>query len=145
MRPLSVFVSIATYGLTAFVLVASVALTTPDARAEDASLNNGRVSCQPICKTSKSDLTKVYRDTSDAATALESVQFALTHVGDGGTYVWRRRKAGLSGVVQPTSSFRNASGSICRHVVMLVSKGAKSGKAEGIACRLTDGRWNLEG
>lgn len=145
MRSTSVLVSVASYGMTAFVLSASVVLTSEDAAAEDASLNHGRVSCQPICKNSKATLAKAHRDDSDAAAALESVQYALSHVGDGGTYVWNRRGARLSGVVQPTKSFRNTAGAICRHVVMLVAKGARSAKAEGIACRLADGRWNLEG
>lgn len=145
MRCVSGFVSYAAYGLTAVSLVASVLLITPEAKAEDASLTHGRVSCQPICKNSPATLAKAPRNDSDFAAALESVQFALSNVGDGGTYVWRRPGSKLSGVVQPTRSFRNAKGSICRFLFLLVSQGIKTAKAEGVACRLDDGRWNLEG
>ena len=145
MRSLSCLVSVASYGLTAFLLVATVMLTSPKAHAEDASLSHGRVSCQPICQNSPATLAKAPRTDTDIAAALESVQYALSNVGDGGTYVWRRAGSKLSGVVQPTRSFRNAKGSVCRFLFMLISQGVKTAKAEGIACRLDDGRWSLEG
>jgi len=129
----------------AFFLVATVALTSPSAIAEEASFKHGRVSCQPICKNSPATLAKAPRTDTDIAAALESVQYALSNVGDGGTYVWRRSGSKLSGVVQPTRSFRNAKGAVCRFLFMLVSQGVKTAKAEGVACRLNDGRWNLEG
>ncbi len=145
MRSLSSFVSYAAYGVMAFFLVATALMTSPEAYAEDASLNHGRTSCLPICKNSPATIAKAPRNTTDIAATLESVQYALSNVGDGGTYVWRRAGSKLSGIVQPTRSFRNAKGSVCRFLVMLVSQGVKTAKAEGIACRLEDGRWNLEG
>lgn len=145
MRSSSGFVVCAAYGLTAFFLVATVMLTSPAAFAEDASLNHGRVSCLPICRNSQATLAKAPRIKTDLAATLESIQYALSNIGDGSTYVWRRNGSKLSGVVQPTRSFRNADGAICRYLFMLVSEGIKTAKAEGIACRLEDGRWNLEG
>ena len=145
MRSLPSIVTAAAYGITAFLLVGSVLLTTPEAYAEEASLNHGRISCLPICKNNPATLAKMPRNKSDAAATLESVQYALSHVGDGGSYVWRRKSSKLSGVIQPTRSFRNAKGTICRYLFVLVSKGVKTAKAEGVACRLEDGRWNLEG
>lgn len=145
MRYLSGIVSAAVHGLSALFLVAALVLTSPEASAEEASLKHGRVSCLPICKNSHATLAKAPRNDSDIAAALESVQFALSNVGDGGTYVWRRSGSKLSGVIQPTRSFRNAKGTVCRFLFMLVSRGVKTAKAEGIACRLDDGRWNLEG
>lgn len=81
----------------------------------------------------------------DEIAALESVQYALTEVGDGATYVWHRHEGHLSGFVQPTTSFKDGSGKVCRHVVVMLSSALRSRKAEGIACRLDGGVWQLEG
>lgn len=84
-------------------------------------------------------------DDNDAIAALEAVQLALTEVGDGATYVWHRRNGRLSGAIQPTSSFKDAAGQVCRHIVVAMTSGNYSRKAEGIACRRGDGVWVLEG
>lgn len=84
-------------------------------------------------------------DGSDETAALEAVQVALSEVGDGSTYVWQRRGGRISGLVQPTTSFKDAKGRVCRHLVITLASGAYSRKAEGIACRLDDGVWQLEG
>lgn len=84
-------------------------------------------------------------DEADEVAALESVQLALSEVGDGASYVWHRRHGRLSGIVQPTTSFKDAGGGVCRHVVVLLSAGTETKKTEGIACRLPDGRWQLDG
>lgn len=84
-------------------------------------------------------------DDTDAVAALEAVQLALTEVGDGATYVWHRKHGRLSGAIQPTSSFKDGSGHVCRHIVMALTSGSYSRKAEGIACRQRDGVWVLEG
>jgi surface antigen len=70
---------------------------------------------------------------------------ALTEVGDGGTYIWHRTHGRLSGIVQPTASFKDPAGRVCRHIVLIMSVGTATGRAEGIACRLADGRWQLDG
>lgn len=120
MRLFPSLVTLAAHGLMAFFLVASVFLTTPEADAAEVGASEGRVSCQPICKNSEATLAKAPRLKTDAAAALESVQFALSNVGDGGTYVWRKASTSVSGVVQPTHSFRNAKGRICRYLHVLV-------------------------
>ena len=51
----------------------------------------------------------------------------------------------LSGVIQPTASFKDTAGRVCRHIVLVLTTGVRSGRVEGVACRLTDGRWQLEG
>lgn len=84
-------------------------------------------------------------DTSDEVAALESVQLALAEVGDGSSYVWHRYHGHLSGVVTPTASFRDAGGNVCRHLVVILTAGPRSKRTEGIACRLGDGRWQLQG
>lgn len=84
-------------------------------------------------------------DENDEIAALEAIRVALTEVGDGGSYVWRRRHGRLSGVVHPTSSFKDPAGRVCRHIVLIMAYGSAKGRAEGIACRLPDGRWQLEG
>lgn len=84
-------------------------------------------------------------DVTDEIAALEALHLALTEVGDGASYVWHRGNGHLSGVVQPTVSFKDADGRICRHVVLLLSSGAHSKRTEGIACRLDSGIWQLDG
>jgi hypothetical protein len=83
-------------------------------------------------------------DDSDEIATLEAVHIALTEVGDGGAYVWRRRHGSLSGVVMPTGSFKDGR-RVCRHILVLLTRGERVGTAEGIACRLGDGRWQFEG
>jgi hypothetical protein len=84
-------------------------------------------------------------DENDEIAALEAIRVALTEVGDGGTYVWRRNHGRLSGIVQPTASFKDPGGRVCRHLVLIMTVGTATGRAEGIACRLADGRWQLDG
>jgi surface antigen len=84
-------------------------------------------------------------DDSDEIAALEAIRVALTEVGDGSSYVWRRNNGRLSGVVQPTASFKDASGRVCRHIVVILTTGRRTARAEGIACRLGDGTWQLDG
>jgi len=84
-------------------------------------------------------------DENDEIAALEAIRVALTEVGDGSSYVWYRRHGRLSGIVQPTVSFKDPGGRVCRHILLIMTVGAATGRAEGIACRLGDGRWQLDG
>ena len=89
--------------------------------------------------------TNVNLDENDEIAALEAIRVALTEVGDGGTYVWHRQHGRLSGIVQPTASFKDVAGRVCRHILLIMTVGTAKGRAEGIACRLGDGRWQLDG
>jgi hypothetical protein len=84
-------------------------------------------------------------DEKDEVAALERIQYALSEVGDGKTYVWRRWHGRLSGIVQPTASFKDNGGKVCRHLIVLMTTGTNTKKQEGIACRLPSGRWQLDG
>jgi 17 kDa outer membrane surface antigen len=84
-------------------------------------------------------------DETDEIAALEAVRIALSEVGDGGAFVWRRENGRLSGVIKPTSSFRNVDGKICRHLIIVLAAGVRTSKIEGVACRLGNGRWELDG
>jgi hypothetical protein len=84
-------------------------------------------------------------DEKDEIAALERIQYALSEVGDGKTYVWRRWHGRLSGIVQPTASFKDTGGKVCRHLIVLMTTGTNTKKQEGIACRLPSGRWQLDG
>jgi hypothetical protein len=84
-------------------------------------------------------------DEKDEIAALERIQYALSEVSDGKTYVWRRWHGRLSGLVQPTASFKDTSGKVCRHLIVLMTTGQTTKKQEGIACRLPSGRWQLDG
>jgi hypothetical protein len=89
--------------------------------------------------------TNAHLDENDEIAALEAIRVALTEVGDGGTYVWYRQHGRLSGIVQPTASFKDPAGRVCRHILLIMTVGTAKGRAEGIACRLGDGRWQLDG
>jgi hypothetical protein len=84
-------------------------------------------------------------DRKDEAAALEAVQVALTEVGDGSSYVWYRHGGRLSGVVQPTRSFKDALGRVCRHLVVTLNADGRSSTTGAIACRLTHGGWIVDG
>ena len=84
-------------------------------------------------------------DVSDEAATLEAVHLALTELGDGASYVWHRRGGRLSGIINPTTSFKDRDGRVCRHLVMTLSAGPHTARTEGIACRLNDKSWRLEG
>jgi hypothetical protein len=81
----------------------------------------------------------------DEIAALEAIRVALSEVGDGASYVWHRRYGQLGGLVQPTHSFIDAHGRVCRRIIVILSAGTRSGRIEGTACRLAGGRWQLEG
>lgn len=158
MRPDQSLFAISATALMGFVLVGVIALS-PDlvAAAEakqpaPAQQQSGGATCtcpnsqkpQLFLRPKYADL-KPNLDENDEIAALESVQVALDQVGDGSTYVWQRQSGRLSGVVQPTASFKDSGGKVCRHVVVMLVSGATSRKAEGIACRLGNGQWQLEG
>jgi hypothetical protein len=84
-------------------------------------------------------------DTSDEAATLEAVHVALSELGDGASYVWHRRGGRLSGVINPTTSFKDREGRVCRHLVMTLSAGPHTARTEGVACRMADRSWRLEG
>lgn len=80
---------------------------------------------------------------TDEIAALDAIRIALTQVGDGSSFVWHHAGR-LSGVVQPTHSFKDASGRVCRHIIVVLSSATRSGRVEGVACRMDDGNWRLE-
>ena len=84
-------------------------------------------------------------DDSDEIATLDAIHFVLTQVGDGSSYGWHRGNGHLSAGIHPASSFRDASGRICRHIVVILTTGARTRRIEGAACRLDGGRWQLEG
>lgn len=145
MRVLSSFLRLS--AVCVIVLSLSEGLGTGAANAGQSSppVSTPAASCTPLCPPNTTTGVTPIREDSDLAAALESIQYALSTIGDGGTYIWRRRQSPLSGVVQPVSSFRNSDGRICRLVALLLSQGKKSAKSEGVACRLENGQWNLEG
>ena len=99
-----------------------------------------RLTRKPVYLTPRDTLTRY-----DRLAALEAVQIALSEVGDGDSYVWRRHHGRLNGVIQPTKSYKDGSGRVCRHVIVLLNSGNYSRKREGIACRHNDGIWSLDG
>lgn len=129
--------TLAAIAIAGFVLFAAILIGPDFARAEptaDAS--------RPMPRSM--DL-KASLDIADEIAALEALQITLSEVGDGSTFVWYRANGRLSGVFQPTTSFKSDAGKVCRHLRMMLTSGAVSRKAEGVACRGDNGVWSLEG
>ncbi len=84
-------------------------------------------------------------DDYDQIAALDAVRIALAEVGDGATYVWHRGNGKFSGTAKPTLSFKNRNGQPCRHIVVTLQTRSHSRTTEGVACRLSNGRWQLDG
>jgi hypothetical protein len=135
--------------LTAFYLVMTVLFAGPDAKAGEPTADRPACTCPSATEKSPrpkfAEFSARVLDESDEIAALESVQLGLSRMDDGASFIWRRHNGRLSGVVRPTSSFRSAKGDLCRHVVVLLTTGFKTRTAEGVACRLANGRWQLEG
>jgi hypothetical protein len=141
------FFPFAAFGLTAFTLVAAVFVSPDFARAAETIAPAPGCSC-PESGDKPAGKPKLARhieplDESDEVASLESLQFALSEVGDGATYVWRRSHGRLSGLVKPTRSYKDASGAVCRKAVVMLNgvDGAKT--TELSACRLPNGIWQV--
>ena len=136
-------------GLTAFVLVAFLFVTPELASAAefDPAVQAGCNCPSNDSKPTKPKLAdlKAPLDENDQVAALESLRFALTEVGDGSTYVWHRSHGRLSGLIKPTSSFKDAQGQVCRHILIVLNGTDDTRKTEAVACRLPTGVWQLDG
>ena len=140
---------LAAAGLTAFALVAAIFVSSDFAAAADKIQPSAGCSCpnssdKSATKPKFAEYQKPL-DESDEIAALESVQFALTEVADGSSYVWHRSNGRLSGIVKPTTSFKDGQGGVCRHVVVVLNSTDTSKKTEAVACRLATGVWQLDG
>lgn len=153
MRSESSLFGYAATAITAFALIASIFFSADFALAGDKKQTAAALAPRPpaaaphIAELVTAPLPdpRLALDESDEIAALESVQLALSEVADGSTYVWHRANGRLSGVVQPTASFKDAAGNVCRHIVVSLTSGMASKKTEGIACRLSNGLWQLDG
>jgi len=135
-------VTLATVVITGFVFVGQIFLGSHGAIAEDPQWET-RIVRQPATTQPVAHGPRL--DVRDEIAALERIHYALSEVGDGKTYVWRRWHGNLSGVIHPTASFKDDSGKVCRHLMVLLTTGQRTSKMEGIACRLPSGRWQLDG
>ena len=144
-------------GFASAVFLAGFVFLSPEfAIAQDSGASPDKGTTSPCgCPTQKPDTQKLWPrpkladtrpglDAGDEMATLEALQLALSEVGDGSTYVWHRRGV-LSGAVLPTASFKDASGKVCRHLILTLSAGDVTRQTEGVACRLPTGVWQLEG
>lgn len=153
MRSNPSFFPLAACGLTAFVLVSAIFYSSDFAAADPlaAPAPNAAPSCS--CPNSGAQKTTKPKfaglqgplDESDEIAALQSVQYALSEVADGSSYIWHRSNGRLSGVVKPLSSFKDQQGGVCRHVLVVLNTSDLTKKTEAVACRLESGVWQLEG
>jgi surface antigen len=138
---------LAAAGATAFALVAAIfvlhdtSLAADQAPGATACPTSSAIDIKPKLPDIKS--ADVVLDQSDEYAALESVQFALTEVADGASYIWHREHGNLSGLVKPVSSFKDTRGNVCRHAVIVLSAHSTK-RTEIVACRLPTGIWQLE-
>lgn len=151
MRPVPALETFILAAATAVMLVAFVFLSGNVANAGERADGGAACTCPDAARKSGrpkfADLTPRTGtlDEQDEIAALESIQVGLSRMDDGNPFVWKRANGRLSGIVRPTSSFRNAKGSLCRHVVVLLTTGYKTSTTEGVACRSANRRWVLEG
>ena len=145
MRESSVAFSLAVVAAMAFALVATLLLAPEFAEAGDTPQQKPQASepdcgCPQVRQKSmrpkfaelKPQSDRRGLDAGDEMATLSSVQHALTKVADGSTYVWHRTNGRISGIVQPTSSFKNSDGEICRHIIVMLTTGNKTRKTEGV-------------
>jgi surface antigen len=130
--------------LVAFVFLSGGAAFSAEPASDEAHCTCPDASNKPM-RPKFAEFGRSLLDESDEIAALESIQVGLSRMDDGAPFVWKRANGRLSGIVRPTSSFRNAEGALCRHVVVLLTTGYKTRTAEGIACRSPNRRWVLEG
>ena len=160
MRPTCCLASLASTVLAGFFLVALVFMTPDYAVAGDKPADTSTTGpCSspeqpkaapenPWVRPKLAELKPLAPsalDESDEVAALDAIRTALVEVADGSSYVWHRHHGRLSGVVQPTQSFKDAAGNVCRHILTILSAGARSKTLEAVACRLPDGNWQLDG
>ncbi len=146
------FFPLAAAGATAFALVAAIFVPYDYSFAADQTIGvtvDPKSSATPTAPDSKPTLpdvnaVKAVLDQDDEYAALESVQYELTEVADGSSYIWHRGHGKLSGIVKPVSSFKDTHGSVCRHAVIVLSGMEATKRTEIVACRLATGIWELE-
>lgn len=88
---------------------------------------------------------KARLEPSDRRTALRALQLALSEIGDGATFAWRKPARGLEGAITPVAAFRDSQGRLCRRVVYRLVLGSYERQIEGIGCREPNGSWSLSG
>ncbi|MFV0297003.1 MAG: hypothetical protein ACK5JT_12895 [Hyphomicrobiaceae bacterium] len=149
-----IFAQRAVVGLAigSFALAAGAATALAEGRLEaaDGRLGQGAMGRNPahsrnFFRFAPTTVIRPYFDYNDEAAALEAVQVALTQVGDGSSYVWYRSSGRVSGVVQPTRSFKDRGGRVCRALKVTLSAGSYSRRTSTVACRLMDGSWEING
>lgn len=147
----SMFLSLAASVATASLLATLALMPVREATAQEVRPAQPPCSCSLPQNAPRASPRPKFADHSqglddgDEIATLDAIRVALTEVGDGSSYVWHRDHGRLSGVIQPTTSFKDATGRVCRHIVLVLTTGVRSGRVEGVACRLADGRWQLEG
>ena len=67
----------------------------------------------------------------------------LSEVEDGSTFVWHRRNGRVSGLFQPTRSFKGEAGRVCRSFRIMLTSGRYSRRVEATACRDDVGVWTV--
>ncbi|RUO97830.1 hypothetical protein [Hyphomicrobium sp.] len=141
------FFPLAAAGATAFALVAAIFVPSEYTLAAEPVVATGSAkpnALEAAPKLPEVKPAKVVLDQNDEYAALESVQYALSEVADGSSYVWHRSHGQLSGIVKPISSFKDARGGVCRHALVVLSGTDATKQTEIVACRLATGIWELE-
>lgn len=120
-------------------LLATAAVATPLSTAAERPLN---------VKAKTPALPAIVRNGqpgNEKTAALLGLHAALSRAPDGATHIWYATSGHVSGTVRPTATFRRHDGRLCRHIETTVTTGDATRRSEGIACRMLDGGWLLEG
>lgn len=81
---------------------------------------------------------------ADLAYYNQTSQHALETAKVGSISSWRNPNSGNSGTITPTRTLANGDGKVCREFNQTINTAGKSQKTSGIACRQSDGRWQVE-
>ena len=147
MRDVSLSISSLMAGVgTAVLLVASVFLSSEATRADSLSSASSAAAID-TWPAAMADLPPIRAraEPGDELAALRAIDAALSEVGDGSTYVWGHGNGRLAGAIRVTSTFRDRTRRICRHLVVTMRLGSYTRRGETIACRGSDGAWRLDG
>jgi hypothetical protein len=139
---------IAAAGITAFALVAALFVSSDFAHADPSVAPAPPTGCLCLKDATKDTRLKLNDEPAlteiDEIAALENVQLALTEIADGSSFIWHRNHGRLSGIIKPISSFKDTTGAVCRHAVVVLSGHEVTKRTEIVACRLPTGIWQLE-
>ncbi len=131
--------------ITAIILFTSSIFTNSAQAAHFSMLSNNVVKLKSTLKSHNKQHKHKNHITAPNGIAFKAMQIALKTVADGATYTWRHSKTKLSGLIHPTTTYRNGSGQLCRHIQITLKYKTTYRNSDVLACRNNQNKWVLKG